>query len=111
MFVRYRSQDDEFMSQLQFLALGAIMTFLIKFGCISPEVNMLTLFVLFVILIGIYYFFVLLLTKYFYRFLSIQHDKLHSYLCNKYGEKIANRFGLSFLVILIVGMLIICLLI
>ncbi|MGH0573359.1 hypothetical protein [Bacillus cereus] len=111
MFARYRSQDDEFMSSLQFLALGAIMTFLIKFGCISPGVNVLTLFVLFVTLIGVYYFFILLLTKYFYRFLSKQHDKLHVYLCNKYGEKRVNRVGSSFCVILIVGMLIVCLLI
>ncbi|HFI2425731.1 TPA: hypothetical protein ACGPRU_005571 [Bacillus paranthracis] len=111
MFAKYYSQDDEFMSPLQFIALGGIMSFLVKFGCISPEVNMPTLFVVFVTIIGVYYFLILLLTKYFYRFLSKQHDKLHVYLCNKYGEKIVNRAGLSFLVILIVGMLIVCLLI
>ncbi|GAB6463505.1 hypothetical protein bcgnr5390_65640 [Bacillus luti] len=111
MFARYRSQDDEFMSPLQFLALGGIMTFLIKFGCISPKVNMPTLFVVFVTIIGVYYFLILLLTKYFYRFLSKQHDKLHVYLCNKYGEKNVNRLGLSVAVILLVGVLVICLLI
>lgn len=111
MFVKYRSQDDEFMAPLQFLTLGAIMTFLIKFGCISPKVNMPTLFVVFFAFIGFYYFLILLMTKYFYRFLFKQHDKLHVYLCDKYGEKIVNRVGLSVLVILIVGMLIVCLLI
>ncbi|MFP7695507.1 hypothetical protein ACLH26_22550 [Bacillus subtilis] len=111
MFVKYRSQDDGFMAPLQFLALGGIMTFLIKFGCISPKVNMPTLIVVFFTFIGVYYFLILLMTKYFYRFLSKQHDKFHVYLCNKYGEKIVNRVGLSVLVILIVGMLIVCLLI
>lgn len=111
MFARLYSQDDELMSALQFLSFGASMTLLIKFGCISPEINMLTLFVIFVTCIGIYYFSLLLLTKYFYRFLSKQHDKLHVYLCNKYGERKANQLGLSFAVILLVGVLIICLLI
>lgn len=111
MFARYGSQDDDFMSPLQFLALGGIMTFLIKFGCISPEVNIPTLFVVFVTIIGFYYFLILLLTKYFYRFLSKQHDKLHAYLCNKYSEKNVNRLGLSICVILLVGVLVICLLI
>ncbi|WP_259383704.1 hypothetical protein [Bacillus thuringiensis] len=111
MFAKYYSQDDEFMSPLQFIALGGIMSFLIKFGCISPSVNMLTLFVTFVTCIGLCYFFLLLITMYFYRFLAKHRDNLHVYLCNKYNEKIANRIGLCIGLVYIVGVLVICLLI
>lgn len=112
MFARYGSQDDgEFMAPMQFLGLGAMMTLLIKVGCISPEANALTLFVLSVMYIAIFYIALVLITKYFYRFLSKQINNSRVYLCNKYGEKIANRIGLSVGVIYILGVLTVCLLI
>lgn len=111
MFARYRSQDDDIVAQLQFLGLGALMSMLIKAGCMSPEANVLTLFVLFVMFIVPFYIGVVLITKYFYRFLSKQINNSHVYFCNKYGEKIANRIGLSVGVIYIVGVLTVCLLI
>lgn len=111
MFARYGSQDDgEFMAPMQFLGLGAMMTLLIKVGCISPEANALTLFVLSVMYIVIFYIALVLITKYFYRFVYKKHGKFHNYLCNKYGKKKGQRIDLL-IGGLIVGGLILCLLI